>query len=132
MTDLDRRAFLKAGGVTAGAALLGSSALQAISMRMAEAAPGNGGGRNPATGYGPISPKRSINTGDQWLALPEGFEYSIFSKTGSEMSDGRPAPRSHDGMGAFGSAAGGVKLIRNQEIRFDRIGRDIRHDLDAV
>jgi secreted PhoX family phosphatase len=119
MTDLDRRAFLKAGGVTAGAALFGGSALQAISMRMAEAAPGNRGRRNPATGYGPISPKRSVNTGDQWLALPEGFEYSIFSKTGSEMSDGRPAPRSHDGMGAFGSAAGGVKLIRNQEIRFN-------------
>jgi secreted PhoX family phosphatase len=119
MTTLDRRSFLQAGGVTAGAALFSSTGLQAISMRMAEAAPGKGKGRNVSADYGPISPKVAVNTRDRWLALPEGFEYSVFSKTGSTMSDGRVAPRSHDGMGAFGSA-GGVTLIRNQEIRFNR------------
>jgi secreted PhoX family phosphatase len=119
MTDLDRRAFLKAGGVTAGATLLGTTALQAISTRMAEAAPGHTGRRNALAGYGPLSASASVNTGERWLALPEGFEYSIMSKTGSTMSDGRPAPRSHDGMGAFGSADAGVKLIRNHEIRFN-------------
>ncbi len=122
MTTVDRRSFLKAGGVTAGATLLGGTGLQAISMRMAEAAPGKRTGkrRDAATGYGPISPTRAVNTRDSWLALPESFEYSIFSTTGSPMSDGRLAPRSHDGMGAFGSTAGGVTLIRNQEIRFNR------------
>lgn len=122
MTTVDRRSFLKAGGVTAGATLLGGTGLQAISMRMAEAAPGKGTGRrrNAAAGYGPISPTRVVNTRDSWLALPEGFEYSVFSTTGSPMSDGRLAPRSHDGMGAFGSTAGVVTLIRNQEIRFNR------------
>ncbi|MDQ3733478.1 MAG: PhoX family protein, partial [Actinomycetota bacterium] len=63
-------------------------------------------------------PRTSLNDAQQWLALPQDFVYTIFSKTGSEMSDGRPAPRSHDGMGAFGSSRTGVKLIRNQEIRF--------------
>ena len=119
MTDVDRRSFLKAGGVTAGATLLGGSALQAISLRMAEAAPAKGK-RNASAGYGPLAPARSLNDKQQWLALPRGFEYTIFSKTGDEMSDGRPAARSHDGMGAFGTAGGGVRLIRNQEIRFSR------------
>ena len=119
MTDLDRRAFLKAGGVTAGATLFGATALQAISMRMAEAAPGYGGGRNPETGYGALRPTASVNTGERWLALPDGFEYSIMSTTGSTMTDGRPTPRSHDGMGAFGDTRSGVRLIRNHEVRFN-------------
>ena len=56
MTTLDRRSLLKAGGVTAGAAIVGGTALQAVSMRMAEAAPGSG--RANANGdYGPLVPK---------------------------------------------------------------------------
>lgn len=123
MTTLDRRSFLKATGVTAGATFFGSSALQAISMRMAEAAPGQGDGRgrNANADYGPIAPVKAVNTADTWLALPAGFSYSIFSKTGSTMTDGKLAPRSHDGMGAFGGGNGGaVTLIRNHEIRFNR------------
>lgn len=119
MTTLDRRSFLKATGVTAGATLLASTGLQALSTRMAEAAPGNGR-RNAGSGYGPISPSRSVNTGEAWLALPAGFSYSIFGKTGSTMTDGRTTPRSQDGMGAFGDSSSGVRLIRNHEIRFNR------------
>ncbi|MDQ3734275.1 MAG: twin-arginine translocation signal domain-containing protein, partial [Actinomycetota bacterium] len=96
MTSVDRRSFLKAGGATAGGALLGATALQAVSMRMAEAAPGSPGA-GAHDGYGPLSPRTSLNDAQQWLALPQDFVYTIFSKTGSEMSDGRPAPRSHDG-----------------------------------
>ena len=118
MTTVDRRSFLKAGGVTAGT-LLGSTGLQAISMRMAEAAPGSRR-RDARADYGPIAPTRAVNTRDVWLALPDGFEYSVFSTTGGTMTDGRPTPRAHDGMGAFGSSAGIVSLIRNQEIRFNR------------
>jgi len=120
MTSVDRRSFLKAGGVTAGAAIVGGTALQAVSMRMAEAAPGSGRGESANADYGPLSPRTSLNDGQQWLALPREFVYTIFSKTGSEMSDGRLAARSHDGMGAFGSVASGVRLIRNQEIRFSQ------------
>ena len=119
MTTLDRRSLLKAGGVTAGAAIVGGTALQAVSMRMAEAAPGSG--RANANGdYGPLVPKTSLNDGQQWLALPREFVYTIFSKTGSTMSDGTLAARSHDGMGAFGNVASGVRLIRNQEVRFSQ------------
>jgi len=120
MTTLNRRLFLKAGGATAGAAVLGSSALQAVSMRMATAAPRTESNDAANAGYGPLLPKRSLNDGQRWLALPQDFVYTIFSKTGSRMSDGRLAARSHDGMGAFGNAATGVRLIRNQEIRFSR------------
>ncbi|MBA3277766.1 MAG: DUF839 domain-containing protein, partial [Geodermatophilaceae bacterium] len=86
---------------------------------MAEAAPGSGRG-SANVDYGPLSPRTSLNDGQQWLALPAGFVYTIFSKTGSEMSDGRLAARAHDGMGAFGGVASGVRLIRNQEIRFSQ------------
>ncbi len=120
MTSVDRRSFLKAGGVAAGATVFGGTALQAVAMRMAEAAPGKGRARNANASYGPVFPTTSLNDGQPWLALPRDFEYTIFSKTGSRMSDGRLAPRSHDGMGAFGSVASGVRLIRNQEIRFSR------------
>jgi uncharacterized protein len=118
MSQVDRRSFLKAGGVAAGTTIFGNTALQALSMRMAEAHPGHHRGRHDR-GYGPVSAKTSLNDGQQWLALPEGFEYTIISKTGSMMSDGNRAPRSHDGMGAFGCAASGVRLIRNHEIRFN-------------
>ncbi len=116
MSDLDRRSFLKAGSAT----LLASAGLQAISTRMAEAAPGNprAGRRNPRADYGPLRPTAAVNTRDRWLALPEGFEYSVFGKTGSTMTDGQPAPRAHDGMGAFSGRGGRVTLIRNQEVRF--------------
>ncbi|MBA3411767.1 MAG: DUF839 domain-containing protein [Geodermatophilaceae bacterium] len=120
MTSVDRRSFLKVGGITAGASILGGTALQAVSTRMAQAAPGSGRGGNANASYGPLFPTASLNDGLQWLSLPEAFEYTIFSKTGAIMSDGRLAARSHDGMGAFGSAASGVRLIRNQEIRFSR------------
>ena len=118
MSQVDRRSFLKAGGLAAGTTIFGNTALQALSMRMAEAHPGHHRRRHDR-GYGPVSAKTSLNDGQQWLALPDGFEYTIISKTGSMMSDGNRAPRSHDGMGAFGCAASGVRLIRNHEIRFN-------------
>ncbi len=116
MPDLDRRSFLKAGSAT----LLATTGLQVISTRMAEAAPRNrrAGRRNPRADYGPLQPTVAVNTRDRWLALPAGFSYSVFGKTGSEMSDGQPAPRANDGMGAFSGASGAVTLIRNQEVRF--------------
>ena len=116
MPEFDRRSFLKAGGAT----LLATTGLQAISTRMAEAAPGNprAGRRNPRADYGPLKAMPSVNSRDYWLALPAGFSYSVFGTTGAPMSDGTLSPRAHDGMGAFTSASGAVTLIRNQEVRF--------------
>ncbi|MDQ3150784.1 MAG: PhoX family protein [Actinomycetota bacterium] len=122
MTDVDRRSLLRAGTITAGAALLGGTALQALTQRMAEAAPRGGpvAGVRPGgkIDYGPLSPVAALNTGDRWLALPAGFEYTILTKTGDVMSDGRPTPRAHDGMGSFRGRGGSTRLICNHEIRF--------------
>ena len=106
-SGLDRRSFLRAGGLTAGTALFGGTALQVLTARMAEAAPaGKGRGPRGRADYGGIAPVAARNTGDRWLALPAGFSYTILTKTGSPMSDGTPTPRSHDGMGSFAQPGG--------------------------
>ncbi|MBW3647289.1 MAG: PhoX family protein [Actinobacteria bacterium] len=117
---LDRRSFLRASGITAGTALFGGTALQALTVRMAEAAPQGKGRPGAGTDYGPLSPVAARNTGDQWLALPAGFSYTILTKTGAPMTDGAPTPRAHDGMGSFALAGGRTRLICNHEIRFSR------------
>ena len=115
---LNRRSFLRATGVTAGATLLGSGGLQALTARMAEAAPTGKGRPGAGTDYGPLEPRAARNTGDRWLALPAGFSYTILTKTGAPMSDGAPTPRAHDGMGSFAMSGGRTRLICNHEIRF--------------
>ena len=69
-----------------------------------------------AAGYGPLVRTEDQN-GDEILALPEGFQYVTFSKTGDPMSDGTATPRAHDGMAAFPAANGRTLLIRNHEVR---------------
>ena len=121
--SVDRRSFLRAGGMAAGVTIFGGTALQALTMRVAEAAPQDKGGGKDRSGanvdYGPISLAAALNTGDRWLALPAGFEYTILTKTGAVMSDGRLTPRAHDGMGAFAQRRGTTRLICNHEIRFN-------------
>jgi secreted PhoX family phosphatase len=110
----DRRSFLRVGGVTAGA-----TALQVLAARAAEAAPAETRHRPGANvDYGPIDAVAALNTGDRWLALPAGFEYTILTKTGDLMSDGSPTPRAHDGMGSFARRGGRTRLICNHEVRF--------------
>ena len=94
---MSRKDFLTAGvSVGVGAALSGLVARNAV------AAPGN---RNKADkdsgGYGELSPKQAENDPGTYLALPEGFKYTVFGATGSIMSDGNPTPPAHDGMAAF-------------------------------
>ncbi len=66
-------------------------------------------------GYGPLSPSRTNNTGETLLALPPDFQYNVFGKTGTLMSDGRRTPRAHDGMAAF-RIGNELRLVRNHEI----------------
>ncbi len=122
MSTLDRRSFLKAGGATVGATLLGSTALQTLSLRLADAAPG--GRRRPGgrVDYGRLRPTAARNTGERWLALPAGFSYTVLTSTGAPMTDGTPTPRAHDGMGAFPLRGGRTRLICNHEIRFGAVG----------
>ena len=129
MTDLDRRAFLRRGGVLAGATLASTTALARLDAHAAWArgAPagargqghrGNRRGRRLG-GYGDLSRMRAVNepAGPEYLALPAGFSYVVFGKLDDLMTDGTPTPRNLDGMGAFARPDGSVRLIRNHENR---------------
>ena len=105
--DVSRRSFIRMGVVgtamasaalmdrdrSAGAALMGSSSQTT--------APRGGIGLVPA---GPE------------LALPPGFSYHTFGAFGSAMSDGFITPPIHDGMAAFASGGGTIRLVRNHEL----------------
>lgn len=99
----DRRGFLRAAGLYAGAAVVAPSlpGLMAWSRE--------GAVRRSAVGYGDLRP-----AGPE-LALPEGFQYVTLGVEGAPMSDGSPTPRAHDGMAAFGMPDGTIRLVRNHE-----------------
>lgn len=70
-------------------------------------------------GYGPLRRVADQN-GEEVLALPDGFRYVSFSRTGEPLAGGGGVvPRSHDGMAAFPGPDGLVRLIRNHELRND-------------
>jgi len=62
-------------------------------------------------GYGPLveDPRRIFD-------LPEGFSYSVVSRTGDTMDDGLRVPGAPDGMAAFAGPDGRVILVRNHEL----------------
>ena len=110
MSKVDRRTFLR-NGAAAGGALV----MQGFAARHALL---GGGARQAATdgaGYGPLRPVKARNTGETFLALPEGFEYNVLGRTGAKMSDGNPTPARHDGMAAF-KVGGELRLVRNHEV----------------
>jgi secreted PhoX family phosphatase len=111
MGPLDRRTLLRRGAAVAGG-LAAATSLQALTAR--------GGGTDAASaaslrapdggGYGPLAP-----AGPE-LALPEGFTYVAFGRTGEPMSDGAPTPAAHDGMAAFAGPGATIRLVRNHEL----------------
>ena len=109
MAKVNRRKFL----MTAGLSSAGLLAFQGFSQRFSSLS-ANATSSN-ATGYGPLAPVRSKNTSELLLALPPDFQYTVFNKTGTIMSDGRPTPRAHDGMATF-QIGRELRLIRNHEI----------------
>lgn len=123
MTDLDRRSFLKRGGLLAGAALASTTALSRLDAHAAwaQGKPAGSPGNRPGGkgGYGELTRMTAVNEpgGPVYFGLPDGFRYWAFSKVGETMSDGTPVPRSLDGMGAFAKDPGVVRLIRNHENR---------------
>ena len=115
MFRLDRRAFLGRTPLAAGT-LLALNGLTARAGALAKGAPKGAGG------YGPLRPTKTKNTGEELLALPENFQYTVFGKTGDKMSDGFATPASHDGMAAF-AVGREWRLVRNHEIN-NRLGRE--------
>jgi secreted PhoX family phosphatase len=74
-------------------------------------AAGRARGRVP--GFGPLVPDPA-----GILDLPAGFRYTAFSRVGTDLlDDGRPVPSAHDGMAAFPTPGGNVRLVRNHEGR---------------
>jgi len=88
-------------------------ALGAHSARAGKREPGPG--PKADTFYGALKRTRDQN-GMEVLALPEGFEYVTFGKSGQPMSDGFVTPRNHDGMTCLPLGKDIVRLIRNHEI----------------
>lgn len=117
---LNRRNFIKrasVGGLVTATTLGTLSAHAAWSKEECKTGPRERPRHGkPGKGYGELFRTRDQN-GEEHLALPRGFQYVTFSKTGEMMSDGFPVPRNHDGMTCFEMPNGTIRLIRNHEVR---------------
>lgn len=107
MTSFSRRNFLKTSAAAVAAVGFGGLVTR-LSLPKSH---------GTANIYGALSPKASVNTGETFLALPDGFRYNVIGKAGSAMSDGRPTPVLHDGMGVFtsGTLPTSWIVVRNHE-----------------
>lgn len=117
--SISRRDFVHTASLVGGGALLAPS--------LAGLAACNG---DPARATGPVDAhRRHARRGDggygelapsadcPQLALPAGFHCVMLSEAGQPMTDGSPTPNAFDGMAAFPMHHGGIRLIRNHEIR---------------
>jgi secreted PhoX family phosphatase len=116
-----RREFLKRSALLTGGAAVTTATLQMLSAHKAWAASVQGrgarGGSPMALGYGPLYPAPDQDR-NEILALPAGFHYVTFGKTGDALLNGGGIhARNHDGMGAFPGPDGTIRLIRNHEVR---------------
>lgn len=120
MTDThispQRRNLLK--GLAGSAALPFVGAFAALQAQQASAL--NGATTLVASPYGPIAPVNDLVTGLPLLQLPAGFSYKSFGWRGDLMTDGKPCPGGHDGMGVVLTRKLGrsteLVLVRNHEI----------------
>jgi secreted PhoX family phosphatase len=117
-SSFSRRAFLVgSAGVAAVSIVATFAALR--SRRMATVPVGSASVLGP---YGPIGPVADFETDLPLLQLPEGFQYSSHSWSGDLMTNGHPAPDSHDGMGIIFAgrrdAEDELVLVRNHERGF--------------
>jgi hypothetical protein len=104
--------------------LAGASTLPFVgafaALQAQQAAAANGATELVPSPYGPIAPVKDMTTGLPLLQLPAGFTYKSFGWRGDTMTDGRPCPGGHDGMGVILSRKAGrsteLVLVRNHEI----------------
>ncbi len=114
---ISRRKFLIESALASGSAAL---AFQSLVNRNALAGSSNASLR--AADFGPLVPMKTLNTGEEFLALPEGFQYTLLSKTKTPMTDGKPTPPLPDGMATF-NVNGELRIIRNHEVNI-ALGRE--------
>jgi secreted PhoX family phosphatase len=118
MHPVSRRHFLtRSSSVALGFAGLSASLARGSTASLLERL-SEAGGTDPTIGFGPL-----IDDPAGIIALPEGFSYRVFSRTGETMDDGLSVPGKHDAMGAFPyiRADGSVDpdrtiIIRNHEV----------------
>jgi uncharacterized protein len=106
---LNRRDFIKAGGMGALALTLGSTGVMGLgSKALADSRD------RPTSGFGGFGPLVPDPNGI--LDLPRGFRYEIISKEGDLMTDGTKIPGAFDGMAAFEGPNNTTVLVRNHEL----------------
>jgi secreted PhoX family phosphatase len=116
---MDRRSFISRLAVTSSSLALACGSLGRRAETLAAAGDVS---QLRAYGFGELVPTAARNTGDVFLALPRGFEYNIFGKQGTPMSDGRPTPPRHDGMWTF-NVGRELRIVRNHEVSNARLPR---------
>lgn len=112
---MDRRDFLKHASATIGG-ILSAKIIATLTAHRAWAQERPNRSRAFGKGYGELKRTPDQN-GEFVLALPEGFQYVTFGKTGQKMSDGFSTPCNHDGMTCLARDRHVVRLIRNHEVR---------------
>ncbi|MET3698331.1 hypothetical protein SAMN05877753_108184 [Bacillus oleivorans] len=108
-SGLNRRDFLKVGGMSTVALALGATGVYSISG----AAKGFAAEPNPTSGFGGYGPL--VKDPNGILDLPQGFHYRIISRTGDKMSNGDLVPAMLDGMAAYKGEKNTTILVRNHE-----------------
>jgi secreted PhoX family phosphatase len=137
---VSRRGFL--GGVVTAATLsaLGAHRAAYAAQPAIERSPeGSAPANRRRSEYGDVRPLADRD-GRTILALPEGFEYATFSRTGEIFGDGLAVPRSHDGMTCVPGPQGLLRLIRNHEVinaagdftRGLRVPRELAYDAKGM
>ncbi|MGD9588680.1 MAG: alkaline phosphatase PhoX [Pyrinomonadaceae bacterium] len=109
---MDRRTFLRHSALSSAGIALASGSL----ANRASALEWTGNiERARSHGFGTLLPTPAKNTGETLLAMPQGFEYNVISKTGRPMSSGSPTPGAPDGMWTF-KVRNELRIVRNHEI----------------
>ncbi len=109
-SGLNRRNFLKVGGMSTLALTLGSTGL----FSLAGATKGFAAeSSNPTSGFGGYGPL--VKDPNGILDLPQGFHYKMLSQAGDLMPNGDKVPAMHDGMAAFKGEKNTTILVRNHE-----------------
>ncbi|WP_139186983.1 alkaline phosphatase PhoX [Sediminibacillus halophilus] len=109
-SNLDRRNFLKVGGLST-IALLGTTGILSFPGAQSLMASSNKKQDSIFNGYGNLQKDPG-----GILDLPRGFQYRIISEEGGQLSDGRPIPSAFDGMAAFPGKHNSTVLVRNHEL----------------
>jgi uncharacterized protein len=117
---MNRRSFLFNLAYASGGAALAFSGLNNRARLLAET---NNLSALRAYGYGGLTPQAAKNTGEIYLALPQGFQYNAIGKVGKMMSDGQKTPGLHDGMAAF-KVGRELRLVRNHEVSGGSVPRE--------